>query len=62
LAEFKRFVSEHKIHYFVSGGVVGGAGGTGSSDASSIATLVADHFTSTTVDGVTVYDLTAHAR
>jgi 4-amino-4-deoxy-L-arabinose transferase-like glycosyltransferase len=62
LAEFKQFVSEHKIHYFVSGGVVGGAGGNGSSDASSIATWVADHFTATTVDGVTLYNLTATQR
>jgi len=62
LAEFKQFVSEHKIHYFISGGVVGGAGGNGNSDASSIATWVADHFTATTVDGVTLYNLTATQR
>jgi hypothetical protein len=59
LAEFQQFVKAHRIHYFISGGVVGGAGGNGSSDASSITTWVADHFSSKTVDGVTLYDLTA---
>ncbi len=63
LAEFKRYVAEGKIHYYISGGggFGGGFGGTssGSSDASQIASWVTSTFTATSVDGVTVYDLTA---
>jgi hypothetical protein len=62
LAEFQQFVKEHKIHYFISGGVVSGAGGNATSDASRIATWVADHFTAKTVGGVTVYNLTSASR
>jgi 4-amino-4-deoxy-L-arabinose transferase-like glycosyltransferase len=62
LAQFQKYVSEGKIHYYLGGGGFGGGGGLGSagaSDSSQIATWVAAHFTATTVDGVTVYDLTA---
>jgi 4-amino-4-deoxy-L-arabinose transferase-like glycosyltransferase len=55
LAQFKTYVSEGKIHYFI-------AGGTGSSDsstASEITTWVEANFTSTTIGGTTVYDLTS---
>ena len=62
LAEFEQLVHEHAIHYFISGGVVNGAGGNASSDASAIASWVAAHYTAQTVDGVTVYDLTGSAR
>jgi len=62
LAEFEQFVAEHKIHYYISGGVVGGAGGNGSSDASSISSWVASHFEAETVDGVTIYNLTGAER
>jgi hypothetical protein len=55
LAEFKKLVANHEIHWFI-GGSVGAANG-GSSDSSSIATWVASNFTATTVDGVTLYDL-----
>ncbi|SEB04023.1 glycosyltransferase family 39 protein [Leifsonia sp. 21MFCrub1.1] len=57
LAQFKRYVSEGRIHYFIAGGVGGQATG-GSSSSSEIAAWVADTFTAQTVDGVTVYDLT----
>lgn len=55
LAEFQKLVAAHRIHWFI-GGSVGAANG-GSAAASSIATWVAATFTPTTVDGVTLYDL-----
>ena len=60
LAQFQRYVAEGRIHYFIGGGG-GGFGGSASSDSSAIATWVAAHYTATTVDGVTVYDLTGTA-
>jgi hypothetical protein len=59
LAQFEKDVSEGKIHYFIAsggGGFGGGAGGSG--DASEITSWVEAHFTSQTLGGVTVYDLT----
>jgi 4-amino-4-deoxy-L-arabinose transferase-like glycosyltransferase len=56
LAEFKADVAAGKIHYFI-GGSVGAANG-GSSASSAIESWVEAHFTATTVDGVTLYDLT----
>ena len=66
LAQFQEHVANGEIHWFIGsgGGFGGGMGGgqTGGSNASSeIATWVAENFTSTTVDGVTLYDLTAGA-
>jgi 4-amino-4-deoxy-L-arabinose transferase-like glycosyltransferase len=57
LAQFKADVAAGKIHYFI-GGSVGQANG-GSSASSSIASWVAANFTAKTVDGTTLYDLTA---
>jgi 4-amino-4-deoxy-L-arabinose transferase-like glycosyltransferase len=56
LAQFQRLVSEHKIHYFV--GQNRSSFGGGSGDASRITSWVESHFTSRTVDGVAVYNLT----
>jgi 4-amino-4-deoxy-L-arabinose transferase-like glycosyltransferase len=56
LAEFEAIVNAGKVHYFIGGG--SGAVGNGSS-MSAIATWVKAHFTSRTVGGVTVYDLTS---
>ncbi len=69
LAEFQGYVAAGKIHYFIAGGGFGGGGrggpggGTGggqqtSSTSSAITTWVTGNFTSTTVGGVTLYDLT----
>jgi 4-amino-4-deoxy-L-arabinose transferase-like glycosyltransferase len=59
LAQFQQYVREGKIHYFIGGGGFGGFGGGGSSSTSSaIASWVSSNFTSRTVGGVTVYDLT----
>ena len=66
LAQFEKYVSEGKIHYFIAsggggfgGGFGGGAGGSG--DASKITSWVEAHFTAKTLGGVTVYDLTSGA-
>jgi hypothetical protein len=68
LAQFEKYVAEGKIHYFIAsgGGFGGGAFGRGqgggtSDDASQITSWVEAHFTSETVGGVTVYDLTTGA-
>ena len=68
LAEFQADVAAGKVHYFLGsgGGGFGGRGGFGgpgggSGTASEIASWVEQNFTSTTVGGVTVYDLTQSA-
>ena len=58
LAEFKAYVAEGKIAYYISSGSGGGMGG-GSSTASAIQEWVAANYSSTTVGGSTVYDLSA---
>jgi 4-amino-4-deoxy-L-arabinose transferase-like glycosyltransferase len=61
LAQFKQYVADGEIHYFISGGGFGGMSprGDGSSE---IASWVASTFTARTVDGVTIYDLSAGVR
>jgi hypothetical protein len=57
LEQFQRYVAEGEIHWYIaSGGFGSGLGG--SDDASDIAEWVASSFEATTVDGVTLYDLT----
>ncbi|WP_405178572.1 glycosyltransferase family 39 protein [Nocardia sp. NBC_01377] len=58
LEQFQRYVAEGKIHYFIGGGR-GGPGGSESGSAA-ITAWVEQNFTATVVDGVTLYDLTAH--
>ena len=60
LATFKRYVSDHRVHYFVSGG--GGFGTPGGPGAqtdgvAAIETWVASAFTAKTIGNYTVYDL-----
>ncbi len=67
LAQFEKYVSEGKIHYFIaSGGGFGGGGFGGGraapSDASQITSWVESHFTAETLGGVTVYNLTPAPR
>jgi 4-amino-4-deoxy-L-arabinose transferase-like glycosyltransferase len=57
LAEFQQYVAAGKIHYFIADGTGGGTRTGGSAAAQEIASWVAENFTATTVDGVTVYDL-----
>ena len=62
LAQFQAWVAAGDIHYFIaSQGGPGGGGGPGGQNGvgTQISTWVAAHFTSTTVGGSTVYDLTA---
>ncbi|AUH67999.1 ArnT family glycosyltransferase [Gordonia sp. PS3] len=67
LDQFKQYVADGRIHYFISGGRgdrggegFGGMPGMGESGTSSeISSWVKEHFTATTVDGVTLYDLTS---
>ena len=66
LAQFEKYVSEDKIHYFIAsggsfGGAPGGSSGT-SDDASLITSWVESHFTATTIGGVTVYNLASGGR
>ena len=60
LAEFEELVADGEIHWFIGGSGFGQS--TGGSDASSdIASWVAATFDATTVDGVTLYDLSTGA-
>jgi len=56
LEQFQTHVADGEIHWFVAGGGFGGQNG-GSSASSEIAAWVEATFTATTVDGVTLYDL-----
>lgn len=57
LARFKKYVADGKIHYFISGGGMGGgAGGDGAS--SQISAWVEDTFKEVTAGSATFYDLT----
>jgi len=56
LAQFQAYVDQGRIHYFLGGAGFQAQGG--SREAQQIAAWVAENFTATTVDGVTVYDLT----
>lgn len=58
LAQFKKLVKQGKIHYYIAGNGIGGKQMGGSQAASEIAQWVEENFTSQTVDGVTLYDLT----
>jgi hypothetical protein len=57
LAQFKRYVERGEIHYYVDLGSGGGPAGASASSTSAIASWVASHFKSLTIDGVTVYAL-----
>ncbi|MFC7447877.1 glycosyltransferase family 39 protein [Rhodococcus daqingensis] len=57
LAQFQRYVAEGKIHYFIAGGGMGPGDSAGS--GAQISGWVAQNFAPTTVDGTTMYDLTA---
>lgn len=60
LAEFKADVANGKIHYFIGGGV--GQANGGSSASTEIETWVEANFSSKTVGGVTLYDLTSETN
>lgn len=58
LAQFKQYVADGRIHYFIASGG-GGRGGMNASGSTSteISTWVTSTFEAQTVDGITVYDL-----
>ncbi|MFB7993437.1 ArnT family glycosyltransferase [Streptomyces sp. NPDC056002] len=56
LAQFKSYVEDGKIHYFIGGGMGGMGGGSGS--ASKIQSWVEKNYTKVTVGSATFYDLT----
>jgi 4-amino-4-deoxy-L-arabinose transferase-like glycosyltransferase len=60
LEQFQQYVASGRIHYFLGDGLTM-QGSSGSDAAQRIAEWVASTYRSTTVDGVTVYDLTAAA-
>ncbi len=58
LEQFQQYVADGDISYFISGSFGGGRGGPGSASGSDIASWVEANFSSSTVGGTTVYDLT----
>lgn len=58
LEQFRQYVAEGKVHYFVGGGR-GGPGSSNPSPSAQITQWVQENFTAIQVDGVTLYDLTA---
>jgi 4-amino-4-deoxy-L-arabinose transferase-like glycosyltransferase len=59
LAQFKAMVAKGQIHYYIAGGGNGPGGGRGST--SGIGSWVSANFSSTTIGGQTIYDLTKAA-
>jgi 4-amino-4-deoxy-L-arabinose transferase-like glycosyltransferase len=60
LAAFQKLVKAGSIHYFIGGGSGGGGGAAGGSGSSSqISSWVQQNYTAQTVNGITIYDLTA---
>ncbi|MFI5959912.1 ArnT family glycosyltransferase [Cryptosporangium sp. NPDC051539] len=62
LAAFQQYVRAGRIHYFVAGGGRGFGGSASSGTSSEITQWVEENYTSSTVGGVTVYDLTSPSR
>ncbi|MER5196292.1 ArnT family glycosyltransferase [Streptomyces sp. NPDC002755] len=61
LAQFKQYVTDGKIHYFISSGSGGGMSGSSSGTSSQISTWVEANFKKVTVGSATFYDLTQKA-
>lgn len=59
LDEFKSFVEEGLVRYYISSDGMGGGQMGGSEAASEIAEWVSANFEAQVIDGVTVYDLSA---
>ncbi|MEE3394043.1 MAG: glycosyltransferase family 39 protein [Lachnospiraceae bacterium] len=59
LEQFKEWVSEGLIHYFIAGGDHGGTQIGGSNASQDITSWVEENFTAETIGNVTVYDLTS---
>ncbi|QJT02665.1 glycosyltransferase family 39 protein [Streptomyces asoensis] len=61
LAQFKQYVTDGKIHYFISSGSGGGMSGSSSGTSSQITSWVEANFKKVTVGSATFYDLTQKA-
>jgi 4-amino-4-deoxy-L-arabinose transferase-like glycosyltransferase len=61
LAQFKQYVADGKVHYFISSGTGGGMGGSSSGTSSQITSWVEKNFKKVTVGSSTFYDLTQQA-
>ncbi|MFF7447716.1 MULTISPECIES: glycosyltransferase family 39 protein [unclassified Streptomyces] len=61
LAQFKQYVADGRIHYFISSGSGGGMGGSGNGTSSQITSWVEANFKKVTVGSATFYDLTQKA-
>ena len=60
LEQFQQYVAQGQIHWFIAGSSGGPGGmGPGGQVSSDISEWVSENFQATTVDGVTLYDLTA---
>ena len=57
LDQFKQYVADGKVHYFIAGGM-GRMGGGEERGSSTITQWVEANFTVTDIDGVQLYDLT----
>ncbi|MFF3566972.1 glycosyltransferase family 39 protein [Nocardia jiangxiensis] len=58
LAQFQQYVAQGRIHYFIAGDDRGPHGDS-DSESAKITAWIEQHYTATTVDGTSVYDLTA---
>ncbi|MFE9440702.1 ArnT family glycosyltransferase [Streptomyces sp. NPDC006602] len=61
LAQFKQYVADGKIHYFISSGTAGGMGGSSDGTSSQITAWIEANFKKVTVGSATFYDLTQKA-
>ncbi|MFE0739214.1 glycosyl transferase, partial [Streptomyces sp. NPDC058855] len=61
LAQFKKYVEDGRIHYFVSSGSGGGMGGSSTGTSSQITSWIEANFKKVTVGSATFYDLTQKA-
>ncbi|MFJ9148806.1 ArnT family glycosyltransferase [Streptomyces sp. NPDC102270] len=61
LAQFKKYVADGKVHYFISSGSGRGMGGSSSGTSSQITSWVEANFKKVTVGSATFYDLTQKA-
>ena len=59
LEQFKAWVAEERIHWFIGGRGMDPGANTGHDVSGDITSWVAENFTAITVDGTTLYDLTA---
>ncbi|MEU5307723.1 glycosyltransferase family 39 protein [Streptomyces sp. NPDC021562] len=61
LAQFKKYVADGRIHYFISSGTGGGMGGSSTGTSAQITSWVEKNFKKVTVGSSTFYDLTQKA-